>query len=106
MLDQVRVQVAHLLLRNLDLLERGIPVLCEKPLALDYASARKLVDESTNAGVPLTMAAKFRYVEDAVRAKSIVDAGDLGAALADELEVGPRESGKGSRLRFVKFIQE
>jgi predicted dehydrogenase len=63
---------------GLDLLERGIPVLCEKPLALDHGSARKLVDASTNAGVPLTMAAKFRYVEDAVRAKSIVDAGDLG----------------------------
>jgi predicted dehydrogenase len=63
---------------GLDLLERGIPVLCEKPLALDHASACKLVDASTNTGVPLTMAAKFRYVEDAVRAKSIVDAGDLG----------------------------
>ena len=63
---------------GLDLLERGIPVLCEKPLALDHASARKLVDASTSAGVPLTMAAKFRYVEDAVRAKSIVDSGDLG----------------------------
>jgi predicted dehydrogenase len=63
---------------GLDLLERGVPVLCEKPLALDHASARKLVDASTAAGVPLTMAAKFRYVEDAVRAKSIVDCGDLG----------------------------
>jgi predicted dehydrogenase len=63
---------------GLDLVERGIPVLCEKPLALDLPSARKLVDASTNAGVPLTMAAKFRYVDDAVRAKSIVDAGDLG----------------------------
>jgi serine/threonine-protein kinase RsbW len=36
--------------------------------------------------------------------------GGLGIAiireLADELEFGSRESGKGSRLRFVKFIQE
>jgi serine/threonine-protein kinase RsbW len=36
--------------------------------------------------------------------------GGLGIAiireLADELELGARESGKGSRLRFVKFIQE
>jgi serine/threonine-protein kinase RsbW len=36
--------------------------------------------------------------------------GGLGIAiireLADELELGSRESGKGSRLRFVKFIQE
>jgi predicted dehydrogenase len=63
---------------GLDLVERGIPALCEKPLALDLASARKLVDASTNAGVPLTMAAKFRYVEDAIRAKDIVDSGELG----------------------------
>jgi predicted dehydrogenase len=63
---------------GLDLVERGVPVLCEKPLALNLPSARKLVDASTTAGVPLTMAAKFRYVEDAVRAKSIVDSGELG----------------------------
>jgi predicted dehydrogenase len=63
---------------GLDLVERGIPVLCEKPLTLDLASARKLVDAAGNAGVPLTMAAKFRYVDDAARAKSIVDSGDLG----------------------------
>jgi serine/threonine-protein kinase RsbW len=35
--------------------------------------------------------------------------GGLGIAiireLADELELGPREHGQGSRLRFVKFIQ-
>lgn len=63
---------------GLDLVERGIPVLCEKPLALDLASARKLVNAATNSGVPLTMAAKFRYVDDAVRAKSIVESGILG----------------------------
>jgi serine/threonine-protein kinase RsbW len=36
--------------------------------------------------------------------------GGLGIAiireLADELELGPGDSGRGSRLRFVKFIQE
>jgi predicted dehydrogenase len=63
---------------GLDLVERGVAVLCEKPLSLDLASARKLVNAATNAGVPLTMAAKFRYVEDAVRAKSIVESGILG----------------------------
>jgi predicted dehydrogenase len=62
----------------LDLIEEGIPVLCEKPLAVDLASARKLYNAAANDGVPLTMAAKFRYVEDAIQAKSIVDSGDLG----------------------------
>lgn len=62
----------------LDVVEQGIPVLCEKPLALDLASARKLYNAAANDAVPLTMAAKFRYVDDAIRAKSIVDSGDLG----------------------------
>lgn len=42
-------------------------------------------------------------------AESLAEGG-LGIAiirqLADEVELGPGESGKGSRLRFVKFIQE
>jgi predicted dehydrogenase len=62
----------------LDLIEQGIPVLCEKPLAVDLASARKLVNAAAIDGVPLTMAAKFRYVDDAIRAKQIVDSGGLG----------------------------
>jgi serine/threonine-protein kinase RsbW len=40
----------------------------------------------------------------------VVEVCDDGIAiireLADELELGPGVSGKGSRLRFVKFIQE
>jgi predicted dehydrogenase len=62
----------------LHLLSRGIPVLCEKPLTLDLSSARKLLERSEETGVLLTMAAKFRYVDDMIRAKSIVDSGILG----------------------------
>jgi hypothetical protein len=40
----------------------------------------------------------------------VLNEGGLGIAiireLADELELGPGASGKGSRLRFVKFIQD
>jgi serine/threonine-protein kinase RsbW len=49
----------------------------------------------------------------AIGGRSSVDGlneGGLGIAiireLADELELGPGASGKGSRLRFVKFIQD
>jgi serine/threonine-protein kinase RsbW len=49
-------------------------------------------------------------LERAVPAGGSLMEGGLGIAiireLADELELGSRESGKGSRLRFVKFIQE
>ena len=53
-------------------LKRRINVLCEKPFTLDSASARRMIALSKESGVILTMASKFRYVEDVIRAKSIV----------------------------------
>jgi predicted dehydrogenase len=52
--------------------------LCEKPLSIDFKSAKMMVDAAQRARLKLTMASKFRYVEDVVRAKSIVTSGILG----------------------------
>lgn len=59
-------------------LERRLHVLCEKPLCLDSASAVQVVAAAERAGVRFTMASKFRYVQDVVRAKSITASGILG----------------------------
>jgi predicted dehydrogenase len=59
-------------------LSKKIPVLCEKPLAMDSAGARSLVNLAEKNGTLFTMASKFRYTEDVVRAKSIVTSGILG----------------------------
>jgi len=52
----------------------------------------------------------FTAAEGTRDAHGSLSEGGLGIAiireLADELELGPGASGKGSRLRFVKFIQD
>ncbi len=62
----------------LALMAKGIHVLCEKPLSIDSLSARKMLQGSQQQGVLLTMASKFRYVEDVIKAKSLVDSGAIG----------------------------
>jgi predicted dehydrogenase len=62
----------------LSLLERGVHVLCEKPLSIESANARSMAAAAKRAGVKFTMASKFRYVEDVVKAKGIVASGILG----------------------------
>ncbi len=59
-------------------LERKVHVLCEKPLSIDVRHAQLMVEAARSANVRLTMASKFRYVEDVIRAKSIVESGILG----------------------------
>ena len=52
----------------------------------------------------------FTVADGAAADAGALTEGGLGIAiireLADELELGPGASGKGSRLRFVKFIQD
>jgi predicted dehydrogenase len=59
-------------------MKRKVNVLCEKPFSIDSGSAKRMVDAAEQTGVKLTMASKFRYVDDVVRAKSIVASGILG----------------------------
>ena len=60
------------------LAQSKLHVLCEKPFSIDELSARRMLDTARGAGVKLTMASKFRYVDDIVLAKSIVSSGILG----------------------------
>lgn len=77
-------------------LERKVPVLCEKPFTLGAAAARRLLQTARKSGVEIAMASKFRYVDDVVRAKSIVASGILGEiilfenAFTSRVDMAPR----------------
>lgn len=59
-------------------MERKIPVLCEKPLCTDVAEAEMMISAAEKNSVLFTMASKFRYCEDVIKAKGIVASGILG----------------------------
>ena len=56
----------------------GVHVLCEKPLCLSVAEAKEMIETAEKTGVVFTMATKFRYCEDVVKAKAIIASGVLG----------------------------
>ena len=65
-------------------LERGTPVLCEKPLCLSVAEAERMINAAEKSVALFTMASKFRYCDDVIAAKSIVASGMLGEVVQFE----------------------
>ncbi|HEX4277455.1 MAG TPA: Gfo/Idh/MocA family oxidoreductase [Bryobacteraceae bacterium] len=63
---------------SVDFLQRGIPVLCEKPVSTGLDAARLIRKTAREHNVLFTMGSKFRYVQDVVRAREIVNSGILG----------------------------
>ena len=61
-----------------DLLHRKLHVLCEKPLTVDSTTARNMFAVADEVDRKLTMATKFRFADDVVRAKSLISSGILG----------------------------
>jgi predicted dehydrogenase len=62
----------------LDFIGRGIPVLCEKPFAVEGASARRMAEAACRHGVLVAMASKFRYVDDLHAARAMIAGGEIG----------------------------
>jgi predicted dehydrogenase len=62
----------------IDLAQQGKHILCEKPFSIQVQDAIQMKAAAQEAGVVLTMASKFRYAADVIRAKSIVESGILG----------------------------
>ena len=65
-------------------LDKGVHVLCEKPFAINSQDASVMALKAEEKGCLLMMASKFRYVEDIIRAKGIIESGILGEILLFE----------------------
>ncbi|MDE2483405.1 MAG: Gfo/Idh/MocA family oxidoreductase [bacterium] len=65
-------------------LDERVHVLCEKPLATSVAAAQAMIQSAERSGAILTMASKFRFVEDIRLARAMIEAGELGEVLALE----------------------
>jgi len=59
-------------------MRKGVNVLCEKPLCLTVTEAKAMIETAETHNVTFTMATKFRYCEDVVKAKAILASGVLG----------------------------
>jgi len=59
-------------------LERGVDVLCEKPLAIDARSAHEMYAVARRNGRLLMLASKFRYVADVAAARQLLRENALG----------------------------
>jgi predicted dehydrogenase len=58
--------------------DRGVHVLCEKPLALNRHGSAEMASMAERAGIVLTMATKFRFCDDVNRAALIMSSGRIG----------------------------
>ncbi|MFA5467459.1 MAG: Gfo/Idh/MocA family oxidoreductase [Sphaerochaetaceae bacterium] len=58
--------------------EKGAHVLCEKPFALSYESAKKMVEAAEKAQKTLMVGQVIRFWPEYVVAKEVVDKGELG----------------------------
>lgn len=57
----------------------GVPLLCEKPLALDMAESLEITRMAEAAGVPLSVGLNFRYLACTRKMKDMVAEGAMGA---------------------------
>jgi predicted dehydrogenase len=64
----------------------GVHVLCEKPLSLSAEDAQAIIETAKRSNKVLMMASKFRYVQDIIRAKNIMESGILGEIILFENE--------------------
>ncbi|MGI6173634.1 MAG: Gfo/Idh/MocA family protein [Christensenellales bacterium] len=79
------LDVVHVLTPNkmhsfmtVDALEAGKHVMCEKPMAINSAEAKKMLDAAKRTGKKLTIGYQNRFRGECMYLKKCIEAGDLG----------------------------
>jgi predicted dehydrogenase len=63
---------------TMQVIEAGVPLLAEKPLAFDLAQADQMLDAAARRNLFFAINFNHRYAEPVRRARAAIDAGDLG----------------------------
>jgi predicted dehydrogenase len=63
---------------TLEAVSLGLPVVCDKPFALQSAAARPVVEAAERAGVPLTVYQNRRWDADLLTIRAVIGSGELG----------------------------
>lgn len=63
---------------TVDALNAGKHVLCEKPMAMNYEEAKKMIDARDKSGKVLTIGYQNRFRKNALYLKDLADDGELG----------------------------
>ncbi len=72
----------------LDFLNAGVNILCEKPLAVTTAEAQEMCRKAEENNLFLLTAFKFRFFEEVLKAKELIEKGSLGKILNFRLMFG------------------
>lgn len=85
LLDDPEVQAVYIPLPNsmhkewaIKAMHKGKHVLCEKPIALNAAECRDMIDTARDNGVLLMEAFMYRYTDRVRRIKEVLDSGEIG----------------------------
>ena len=78
--DQVHAKIA------IDAMRAGKHVLCEKPMALDLNECKEMIKVSRETGMQLMVGQIGRYTPAFVKAKELVDSGEIGEIFFIESE--------------------
>ena len=72
----------------IDILDAGVNVLCEKPLAIRSEDARRMLKKASEKNKLLLTAFKLRFHEEVLKVKEIIDQGGLGNLLSFRIIFG------------------